>query len=129
GFFLEWDDVAEITVGSLRAEAGRNPLDKSLTDLIGELTARSHPFATMWAAHNVRTHRTATKRFHNSVVGQIELTGDALDLSGDGLTIIAYTAEAGSTSAEKLALLASWRPSSEASRPADARGVRGPGAG
>ena len=129
GFFLEWDDVAEITVGSLRAEAGRNPLDKPLTDLIGELTARSHPFATMWAQHNVRTHRTATKRFHNSVVGQIELTGDALDLSGDGLTIIAYTAEAGSTSAEKLALLASWRPSSAVASTVDARGVMGPGAG
>lgn len=109
GFFLDWDEVADGTVGSLRAEAGRNPLDKPLTDLIGELTTRSHPFATKWAQHNVRLHRTATKRLHNSVVGDIELTGDALELPGDGLTIIAYTAEPGSAAEEKLALLASWR--------------------
>ena len=109
GFFRDWDEVADATVGSLRAEAGRNPLDKPLTDLIGELTARSDPFATRWAQHNVRLHRTATKRFHNSVIGDIELTGDALDLAGDGLTIVAYTAQPESPAAEQLALLASWQ--------------------
>jgi transcriptional regulator with XRE-family HTH domain len=111
GFFLDWDEVADGTVGALRAEAGRNPLDRSLTDLIGELTARSHPFATKWAQHNVRLHRTATKRLRNSVVGDLELTGDALELAGDGLTIIAYTAEPGSAAEEKLALLGSWQRS------------------
>ncbi len=109
GFFRDWNEVADGTVGSLRAEAGRNPLDRPLTDLIGELTARSHPFATKWAQHNVRLHRTAIKQLHNSVVGDIELTGDALELPGEGLTIIAYTAEPGSAAEEKLALLASWR--------------------
>jgi transcriptional regulator with XRE-family HTH domain len=109
GFFLDWDEVADGTVGSLRAEAGRNPLDKPLTDLIGELSARSHPFATRWAQHNVRLHRTAKKRLRNTVVGDIELTGDALELAGEGLTIIAYTAEPGSAAEEKLRLLASWR--------------------
>jgi transcriptional regulator with XRE-family HTH domain len=111
GFFLDWDEVADGIVGALRAEAGRNPLDRSLTDLIGELTARSHPFATKWAQHNVRLHRTATKRLRNSVVGDLELTGDALELAGDGLTIIAYTAEPGSAAEEKLALLGSWQRS------------------
>lgn len=109
GFFPDWDEVADGTVGALRAEAGRNPLDRPLTDLVGELTTRSHPFATRWARHDVRLHRTATKRLHNSVVGDLELTGDALELTGDNLTIIAYTAEPGSASADKLALLASWQ--------------------
>lgn len=115
GFFLDWDDVADGTVGSLRTEAGRNPLDKPLTDLIGELVARSHPFATTWAQHDVRLHRTATKRLHNTVVGDLDLTGDALELPADGLTIVAYTAEPGSASAEKLAVLASWARSTAAS--------------
>ncbi|WP_022910255.1 helix-turn-helix transcriptional regulator [Aestuariimicrobium kwangyangense] len=109
GFFLDWDDVADGTVGALRTEAGRNPMDKPLTDLIGELIARSHPFATKWAQHNVRRHRTATKHLHNSVVGDIELTGDALDLPGEGLTIVAYTAAARSAAEVQLGLLASWR--------------------
>lgn len=121
GFFLDWDEVADGTVGALRAEAGRNPLDKTLTDLIGELTTRSHPFATRWARHDVRLHRTATKRFHNSVVGDLELTGDALELPGDGLTVIAYTAERGSAAAEKLALLASWQLTHEQSPTAGPR--------
>lgn len=109
GFFLDWDEVADGTVGALRTEAGRHPLDKPLTDLIGELTTRSHPFATRWAQHNVRLHRTATKRLHNSVVGDLELTGDALELPGDNLTIIAYTAKPGSAAEEQLRLLASWQ--------------------
>ena len=116
GFFLDWDEVADGTVGALRAEAGRNPMDKSLTDLIGELSARSHPFATKWAQHNVRIHRTATKHLHNSVIGDIELTGDALDLAGDGLTIIAYTAHPGSAAEEKLAMLGSWQRSKATTR-------------
>jgi len=115
GFFRDWDEVADGTVGALRAEAGRNPLDKALTDLVGELTTRSHPFATRWAQHDVRLHRTAVKHLHNSVVGDLELTGDALELPADGLTIIAYTAEPGSASAEKLALLASWARSTASS--------------
>ena len=109
GFFLDWDEVADGVVGLLRTEAGRNPLDKPLTDLIGELSARSDTFSTRWAQHNVRAHRTARKRFRNSVVGDLEVTGDALELVGDGLTVIAYTAEPGSAAAEKLALLASWQ--------------------
>lgn len=108
GFFIDWDEVADSTVAALRAEAGRNPLDKPLTDLVGELTTRSHPFATRWARHDVRLHGTATKRLHNSVIDDIELTGDALEITADGLTLIAYTAAAGTAAAEKLALLASW---------------------
>ena len=91
GFFLDWDDVADDLTGALRIEAGRDPQDRALTDLIGELSTRSATFATRWARQNVRIHRTARKRLHNRVVGDLELTGDALELTSDGLTLIAYT--------------------------------------
>lgn len=45
------------------------------------------------------------------MIGDIELTGDALEPPGDGLTIVAYTAEPGSAAEEKLALLGSWQRS------------------
>jgi len=61
-----------------------------------------------WARHDVRLHRTARKRLGNRVVGEIELTGDALDLAGDGLTMIAYSAEPGSQAEDQLKLLATW---------------------
>ena len=60
-------------VATLRGVAGRNPYDKRLTDLIGELSTRSERFRTLWAAHNVRHHRTGIKRLHHPVVGDLEL--------------------------------------------------------
>ena len=108
GFFLDWDHVADDLVGALRAQAGRDPRDKTLSDLIGELVTRSDEFVAQWARQNVRLHRTARKRLHNRVVGDIELTGNALELAGDDLTLIAYTADAGSQAEDQLKLLATW---------------------
>jgi transcriptional regulator with XRE-family HTH domain len=107
-FFLDWDTVADDTAATLRIQAGQAPTDRHLSDLIGELATRSDAFATRWAKHNVRLHHTATKRLHNAVVGELELTGDALQLPGDDLTLIIYTAPAGSPAQEKLDFLTRW---------------------
>ena len=96
-------------VGILRAEAGRNPYDRGLTDLIGELSTRSDEFRTRWAAHNVRSHRTGAKKLHHPVVGDLDLTYEAMELPADpGLTLLIYTAEPGSTTQDSLNLLATW---------------------
>jgi transcriptional regulator with XRE-family HTH domain len=108
-FYGDWDRVANDTVAILRTEAGRDPYDRDLSDLVGELSTRSEEFRTRWAAHNVRIHRTGAKDFHHPVVGDLSLTYEMLDLSADsGLVILTYTAEPGSKSAEALDLLASW---------------------
>ena len=107
-FFGDWSTIADDVVASLRREVGRNPNSRSLSDLVGELTTRSDEFSTRWARHDVRAHRTADKTLHNPIVGDIDLTGDALELAGDGLVIIAYTAKPDSRAAEQLAFLASW---------------------
>jgi transcriptional regulator with XRE-family HTH domain len=108
-FYIEWERQAQDTVALLRTEAGRNPHDKALSGLIGELSTRSEIFRTWWAAHNVRFHRTGIKRLHHPVVGDLSLTYEALDLAADaGLRISAYTAEPGSASEDGLNLLASW---------------------
>jgi transcriptional regulator with XRE-family HTH domain len=108
-FYIEWERQAQDTVALLRTEAGRNPHDKALSGLIGELSTRSEIFRTWWAAHNVRFHRTGIKRLHHPVVGDLSLTYEALDLAADaGLRISAYTAEPGTASEDGLNLLASW---------------------
>lgn len=107
-FFLDWDTVADDTAAALRIQAGQTPTDRQLSDLIGELATRSDAFATRWAKHNVRLHRTATKRLHNPIVGDLELTGDALQLPGEDLTLIIYTATADSPAQEKLDFLTRW---------------------
>jgi hypothetical protein len=108
GFFLDWDHVADDLVGSLRVQVGRDPRDKGLSDLVGELSTRSDEFVARWARQNVLLHQTSRKRLHNNVVGDIELTGNALELPGDGLTLIAYTADVGSQAEDQLQLLAAW---------------------
>ena len=108
-FFVDWDDIANTTVAILRTEAGRDPADRNLTDLVGELATRSDEFRTRWAAHNVRLHDHGTKRFHHPVVGDLALTFEELPLPADpGLTMTAYTAEPGTTSHDALVCLASW---------------------
>jgi transcriptional regulator with XRE-family HTH domain len=108
-FYPDWATVAKDVVAFLRIEAGRNPYDRKFTDLVGELSTRSEEFRTWWASHNVRLHRTSTKKIQHPVAGEIELTGEALVLPGDaGLTIITYTVEPASPSVEALQFLSNW---------------------
>ncbi|MGO4804697.1 helix-turn-helix transcriptional regulator [Arthrobacter sp. 2MCAF15] len=107
-FFLEWETLADDLAAALRTEAGRNPRDRALNSLIGDLATGSTEFSTRWARHNVRFHRSARKTLHNPLIGDIELTGDALELPGEGLTLIAYTAEPGSHAQEQLDFLVNW---------------------
>ena len=93
----------------LRAEAGRDPYSKELSDLVGELSTRSEDFRRRWAAHDVRYHRTGRKKFHHPLVGDLELDFEAFELAGDpGQRINVYTAPDDSPSAAALDLLASW---------------------
>ena len=108
-FYGDWPTVARDGVAALRTEAGRNPYDRGLTNLVGELSTRSEEFRTWWAAHNVKLHYTGTKMFHHAVAGDLELTGEVLHLPGDpGLTMVTYTFEPSSATEEALAFLAGW---------------------
>lgn len=106
-FWRDWDVVASDMVAVLRAEAARQPYDKGLTDLIGELSTRSEEFRQRWAAHGVMRHLNGEKRVHHPEVGDIDLTYETMELTTDtGLTLIAYGTEPGSPSEERLQLLA-----------------------
>jgi transcriptional regulator with XRE-family HTH domain len=108
-FYPDWDLFAEMCVAVMRAEAGRDPHDKGLQDLVGELSTRSDTFRTLWAAHNVRTHGVGTKRFRHPLVGELTLAYEELAITAEpGHVLLIYTAEPGSPSAERLKLLASW---------------------
>ena len=108
-FFLDWEKTAKDLVASLRSMAGRNPFDRALSDLVGELSTRSDAFRTWWAAHNVRYHQTGSKRLHHPVVGELELSYEVMELAADnGLRLAIFTAEPGSRSERALDLLASW---------------------
>ncbi|ASD21785.1 transcriptional regulator [Cryobacterium sp. LW097] len=114
-FYPDWQVFAEMCVSIMRAEAGRDPNDKGLQDLVGELSTKSDTFRTLWGAHDVRTHGAGTKRFNHPVVGELTLAYEELAITADpGSVLMIYTAEPGSSSAERLRLLASWAATSVA---------------
>ena len=115
-FFPDWQRAADDVVAILRSEAGRNPYDRNLSDLIGALSTRSEEFSSRWAAHNVRFHRTGVKNLHHPIVGDLHLAFEAMELPADpGLSLVVYSAEPSSADAEKLSLLASWAATLEQS--------------
>jgi transcriptional regulator with XRE-family HTH domain len=109
GFYPDWDAVADQNVASLRAEVGRNPYDKALSDLIGELSTRGDTFRQRWARHEVHRHAAGAKRINHPVVGPLTFNYEAMELAADqGLFLIVCSVPPGSRDADALSLLASW---------------------
>jgi transcriptional regulator with XRE-family HTH domain len=108
-FYIDWERVAHDIVALLHATAGRDPYDRDLSELVGQLSMQSETFRTLWAAHDVWRHDTGTKRVHHPIVGEMTLTYESMQLAADpGLTMFVYTAEPGTKSEEALSLLGSW---------------------
>ncbi|MFJ3394817.1 helix-turn-helix transcriptional regulator [Leifsonia aquatica] len=114
-YYPDWEKGADSIVASLRVAAGQNPHDKALTDLIGELVTRSDTFRMRWAHHDVRFHRSGTKRIHHPEVGDLELDYEALDLPADrDLVLFVCAPEPGSPSEERIRLLGSLAATADA---------------
>jgi hypothetical protein len=108
-YFRDYDKAANDTVALLRAEAGRDPYDRDLSDLIGQLSTRSEDFRRRWAAHNVRIHTSGVKRLHHPIVGDLDLPFESFPAPADpGQSLLVYAPEPGSDTQDALHLLASW---------------------
>lgn len=117
-FYPSWSTSADINVAILRTEAGRNPHDRAMQDLVGELSTRSEEFRARWGAHNVRHHTSGEKVFRHPVVGELRMIYEAMEpMDQPGLNFLIYSAEPGSPSEESLKLLASWAATSEQPSP------------
>jgi hypothetical protein len=109
------DLAVDMTVANLRTAVGKDPHDKGLQDLVGELCTRSDDFRRRWDAHNVRAYGTGVKHFHHHAVGDLSLAYESMDLRAEpGLTMTLYTAEPGSPTEDALQLLASWAATQQA---------------
>ena len=104
--------VANDTVALLRAEAGRDPYDRDLSDLIGQLSTRSEDFRRRWAAHNVRIHTSGVKLLHHPVVGDLDLPFESLPLAPGSSPAWSPTPPSRThRRQDALTLLASWAAS------------------
>lgn len=103
--YADWPSKARAVVGSLRLVAGQYPDDAALHALVGELSAKSTDFASMWADHRVKPCAVAGYEMRHPLVGPLTVTQQTLS-HGSGPNIVVATAEAGSPSRAALALLA-----------------------
>jgi len=107
--YPDWAAVAAQTVAHLRLNAGARPDDPGLQELIGELSLKSEDFRRLWADHQVKACMYGVKRVRHPVAGLLTLPYESLSLPSEpDQTIVAYTPEPGSETAERLALLGSW---------------------
>ena len=108
-FWPEWDKLAEDVVAILRVQAGLNPDDPALVELIGQLSTRSEQFRTRWAAHNVRAHRAGVKIFNHPLIGRVALPAETMTITAaTDHTVTVFAPQPGSSEHDALRLLASW---------------------
>ncbi|MGW4912080.1 helix-turn-helix transcriptional regulator [Streptomyces sp. NPDC004270] len=108
-FYPDWAAAAAQTVANLRIDAGRHPDDPRMAALIGELSLKSADFRRLWADHEVKACAYGVKRIQHPVAGLLVLPYETLTVpTAPDQTLVAYTPERGSETAERLALLGSW---------------------
>ncbi|TWF95437.1 helix-turn-helix transcriptional regulator [Saccharopolyspora dendranthemae] len=117
-FFVDFDKIANDAAAMLRLQAGRNPHDRALIELVGELSTQSELFRERWASHDVQLHRSGRKRLRHPVVGQLDLDYESMELPSEpGLTLNIYTAPFDSPTADALKMLASWAATQDHNEP------------
>ncbi len=107
--YPDWEQIAAPTVAALRANQNPRVADEALERLVGELSVASEEFARYWADYRLFKHTHGTKRIYHPTVGVMTLNYETLDIADSGGQFLStYTADVGSPSAEKLAILMSW---------------------
>jgi transcriptional regulator with XRE-family HTH domain len=103
--YADWASKARAVAGSLRSVAAKYPEDAALHALVGELSAKSDEFASMWADHRVKASTAASYEMRHPLVGSLTVMQQTL-ATGSGPHIVMATAAAGSSSRAALTLLA-----------------------
>ncbi|MEW2546178.1 helix-turn-helix transcriptional regulator [Streptomyces sp. NPDC047002] len=113
-----WEPMARESVAALRMEAGRRPEDTALQALVGELSVRDARFRAWWAAQSVSAPKLRRKTYHHPLAGPMTLDAQVYAVEGSpGLSLVGYSAPAGSPSEDALRFLAQWNSEGQERRP------------
>lgn len=119
--YPDWEPATARLVAGFRESVGTDTDDPRFVQLVGELSLASERFRRLWARHDVQTREGMATRMRHPQVGELELSREKLAVGGtEGQMLVVYHAEPGSSSAEKMALLASLAssPAEDAGSPA-----------
>jgi transcriptional regulator with XRE-family HTH domain len=98
-------EAEQAMAADLHDALGRFPDDQYLNQLIRDLRELSPRFAQLWEQRPIAHTPSRQKSFTHPEIGTLTLDCDALAVQGSDLSVIVYTAPAGSPDAEALALL------------------------
>jgi len=103
----DWDTITHNAVARLRALAGSDVDDPRLGELVGELSARSERFRSLWARHDIEVGGTPAYTFNHPLVGLIRVNVERFGIiSAEGQLLILHHADPGSPSERALLRLA-----------------------
>jgi transcriptional regulator with XRE-family HTH domain len=106
--YPDWDAATAGLVAGFRESVGTDTDDPRFVQLVGELSLSSDRFRQLWARHDVQAREGAPVRIHHPQVGDLTISREKLSIGGaEGQLLVVYHAEPGTSSAEKLGLLAS----------------------
>lgn len=106
--YPDWDHATARLVAGFRESVGSDADDPHFVQLVGELSLSSERFRRLWARHDVQSREGMPTRIHHPQVGDLTLSREKLAIGGaEGQLLVVYHAQSGTSSAEKMALLAS----------------------
>ena len=109
----DWEPSTRAMVRHLLDRAERDPSDRELHNLVGELAVRSERFRQLWAEEGPAPQVTGVGEWRHPIVGQLRLTREKTPIDGtDGMMLVVYRAEKGSISEMALDLLKTLPPES-----------------
>lgn len=102
----DWDRATREAVAGLRAIWADDLDDPRLAELVGDLSAGSERFRSLWARHDVRRRIGGISLFDHPRVGPMRLRHEKLLVAGgDGQMLVLYHADPDSESAKALEAL------------------------
>lgn len=106
--FPDWEKATSGLVAGFRESVGADTDDPRFIELVGELSLASLAFRQLWSRHDVRAREGAPFRIDHPQVGELQLNREKLAVGGTaGQMLVIYHPDAGTESADKLAILAS----------------------
>ncbi|WP_306213807.1 helix-turn-helix domain-containing protein [Actinoplanes sp. RD1] len=113
--YPDWEDTTARLVAGFRRSVGTDTQDARFVALVGELSLASERFRVLWARHDVQPRQSWPVTLDHPLVGELTLNREKLSVAdtGQSLVLAIYHPDAGTDSAEKLALLASYTAKSE----------------